>query len=188
MELADDLLVFVEMGFCIYVYTVFFIKANECVDFVEDLKDFTIIGKPKKLEDLMEKQNRFTKIAYAYTLCGTFLYTLASCWSNMECERKRIQMKLPNHCALLLPVWLPFDLLDVFVIKMTILGLQVLGVLTVLLPAVVSTYFAAAITEHVTLRVSHLREIFADISYLENENANMAKLINCIKCHIDILR
>lgn len=181
LELADNALYGVVTTFSLYTYIGFLFRANRLIEFIDQIKDYTNFGEPPQLKHLIRTQNKNMKYIYFYTFVSTLMYSFVSYLENDACE-------YGHSCTFVLPIWLPDNLKEVGTVKILCWIYQNIVVLMILLPSVTGTYFGACITQHVTVRVVHLRSLMAKASKEINYKTKMRKLMYCIKYHIYIVR
>lgn len=92
-----------------------------------------------------------------------------------------------HSCALLLPLWLPYGILSHFYVRLLVFIVQTVFVLCWLLPPVAATYCIASITELMTARVVHLKDLLKEISGETSVEEKRKKLIYCARYHVDIV-
>lgn len=188
INLTDDALAIIELTFYIFAFLMYFWRINDILLFYKNLRCFTKFGRPRNLEKLVEKQNKIMKIAYIYTIFSALIYAFYSFYSNEQCEKKASREGVPSSCSLVMPLWLPGNVLSNFYVRLCVFIVQTCFILCWFLPTVAATYCIASFTELLTSKVIHLRETLEEISTLPAAEEKGRKLIHCARYYNDIIK
>lgn len=187
-DLTTDVLAIIELTFYIFAFVMYFWRINDILAFLNDLKCFTRFGRPSNLKELVERQNKNMKILYVYTIFSSLVYAMYSFYSNEQCEKKAAREGVSCSCPLMLPLWLPGNIISNYYVRLCVFIIQTCFIVCWFLPTVAATYSIASFTELLTAKVVHLRETLEAISAVSSAQEKNRKLLHCAKYHIDTIR
>lgn len=153
---------------------------------LRDLSNFERFGVPPGFEEEEKRLKMYITVVFIYAIITITFYNFFKLYEKGVCEKFNEEHELQEHCGLLSPVWIPFDINHFPLFELVFLYLFTCCHMLMKLPLIVS-YNALEMVHHIILRINHLKimitECFDDPDY----EISRRKLRECILYHIEIL-
>ncbi|XP_044271236.1 odorant receptor 67a-like [Tribolium madens] len=177
LDPSEDLFVIISYTGFTLIMTIYVINLRKMSYLIMQLSDFKKFGKPRGYDYWIKNFNLIASGVYYYVLSISFCLNLTRWVGIPECRKTRdFQV-----CGIVIPYWLPwkvdswffFILLDLYVLKMTLIVNCALFLII---------FQILEITMHIKLRIDHLKEMLTKC-FDNDSQTNEKQLVKCICYH-----
>nr|XP_015839333.1 PREDICTED: uncharacterized protein LOC107398711 isoform X2 [Tribolium castaneum] len=181
LDPSEDLFVIISYTGFALIMIIYVIHVKKTSYLIVQLSDFEKFGKPRGFDYWDKKFRLISSGVYYYVLIASSGLNLGRWVGMAECRKERdFQV-----CGIVIPYWLPwkvdswlfFILLDLYVLKMTLVVNCALFLIIIQI---------LEITTHLKLRIDHLKEMLVKC-FDSDSQTNRKQLVNCIRYHTYII-
>ena len=154
---------------------------------LRDISDFKIFGKPPNFDEKNRRLNFISNVVFIYLICTPTQYSIIKYTQKNICEARNEKIGYEDNCGFILPVWTPFSTKNVIVYWIYYICISV-GAQILIKPSLLITFHAFEITQHLILKIEHLKQMLHDCFENKNDIICRKKLNKCISYHREIVR
>lgn len=181
-------LVYITHWFGIYYFNFcYFLKAKMLVKLYKTLSIFSPFGRPAYFTETNERLDKYSRIHHIYFTCVVAGFTLFPLLEAKKCEELNLQSIQHEICGIIGTAWWPFDL-NVFPIKQLFIVYEILSGYILVISASGVTFSLAESTEHVILRLKHLKILFLEALQDKNNFERTKKFNKAVAYHHAIMK
>lgn len=164
----------------------YFVKVKLSIKLYKILSDFRTFGIPINFNETNERLNKFSRIHHVYITGVVAGFTLFPLLEAKECHAKNLKNNLNELCGIVGTAWWPFNI-DFFPVKQLYLMYEMYCGYMLVITASGVTFALAECTEHVILRLKHVKFLFIESFQENNPYLRNEKFGKAVAYHNDIL-